>query len=274
MARRLAHPRTEGPKAKLHARGPKSSVLPCPTHPPNNFNMPASKVEPSALTIKQHFSGEVPDRKLCNSELKMLRAQEVRLLDTEWILERKRAEEKERHDISRRAALRAGRRAIEEQRQDRWRWLQDKLQAEEDERYKLPMSARSTSSSCSSHSSSATLEALPPLPLHAPPNERLPAAPTPTQSPPPSSPSNPVQRRGGSPKKKKRLPHETLSVASQCRVHGVGLSTAITRQPTSFVIEASKASGERQRTGGDAFAVAIHGKAMVTSKVCPAQSRD
>jgi hypothetical protein len=77
----------------------------------------------------------------------------------------------------------------------------------------------------------------------------------------PTSPGSPSQR------KKKLRPHETQTVAFCSKVHGEGLRTALTRQATSFVIEAHDASGTRQHTGGDAFVVQIKGRSMVSSKV-------
>jgi hypothetical protein len=43
----------------------------------------------------------------------------------------------------------------------------------------------------------------------------------------------------------------------RCKCTGIGLSTAIVRQPASFSIEACNSQGERRSEGGDSFNVQI-----------------
>jgi hypothetical protein len=186
--------------------------------------------EPSTATIKQYFGGE-PTRPLAPSERKMLQLQEKQLQDARTQLDRQRAAQKERQDKVRKAALRAAQRGVQEARVDRWEWLRSKLRLGEDVVAGIDRSK---------------------APRGASPR-RAELAPT--------SPGSPSQR------KKKLRPHETQTVAFCSKVHGEGLRTALTRQATSFVIEAHDASGTRQHTGGDAFVVQIKGRSMVSSKV-------
>ena len=54
-----------------------------------------------------------------------------------------------------------------------------------------------------------------------------------------------------------------MAVASQCKVSGDGLTSAMARQAASFTIEACDAHGQRLAVGGERFTVALHGMSVV-----------
>ena len=59
----------------------------------------------------------------------------------------------------------------------------------------------------------------------------------------------------------------TNAVASQCKVHGKGIETAIARKVARFTIDSFDAEGKRCTTGGEKFAVTLTGSSIVRARV-------
>ena len=57
------------------------------------------------------------------------------------------------------------------------------------------------------------------------------------------------------------------TIPSMCIVSGDGLETAMARQKATFTITARDVAGNRQRSGGDTFKVAVRGASVASAKV-------